>query len=166
MPIPDDYDGELGSYTEIRKVLNYVLQVGTDKHAGLPAREYVTVGEIVHDCEQVVGALLITETGIAEAITAPGPLFFQGGCPPVWRIIFNIEIVRCTPRMDEGGEPPKPTDLESDAQVRAMDTYLLQTAAKLRGDEHFGGVSCQITYPAPSGGFSATVGRYVVQVST
>jgi len=162
--VPPEFTGSLGVFDEARKMLDYVVQAATESMAPIPARQYVTVGQAVEECEQVVSTLFFARTGAPDSLS-PGPTSYIN-CPPLWREIVDVSIHRCVPVMDDNGTAPTPEALETAAKVEAMDTFLLQKAAEFRSMEGFGAVSCVVTFPPHSGGFGQTSARYEVAVST
>jgi hypothetical protein len=162
--VPPEFTGSIGVYDEAQKMLDYLVQAATESMAPIPARQYVTVGQAVEDCEQVVSTIFFARTGVPDSLS-PGPQSFIN-CPPMWREIVDLSIHRCVPVMSDSGIPPTPEALEQAAKVEAMDTYLLQKAAEFRSMEGFGAVTCIVTYPPHSGGFGQTQARYEVAVST
>lgn len=153
----------LGIYNEGRKLLDYVIASAGTNLIELPAKRYVTVGQAVHDCEQVVFEMNALQTGL-PADTSPGGSAISV-CPPVWSLVGTLYIVRCGPKMKDDGSIP-PAQLEATAKTQAVDALLLQDAVAQRVGEMFGSVICSITWPAPSGGYVVTQARITAAVST
>ena len=91
----------------------------------LPERQYVAPGLIVaYDCEQVTVAVQQVGTGI-PGTRANRPI---ANCPPTKMGTFRVEIVRCTPVLDENGEPPSVADLVANAKLLLKDLDVLESA--------------------------------------
>lgn len=163
MGFPDDL--VLGAYNEAAKLLEYAVESALQRQIDLPSRQYVTQGQAVHECEQVVATMVTVTTGLPGA-NSGGPSVINA-CPLPWRITVELAIVRCQVALPaDDGTPPNTSKLLADARQAAADTLILQDAADARAAEQFGGVSCTITYPPPSGGFFATSASYQVAIST
>lgn len=162
--VPPEFTGSIGVYTEAEKMLEYVVQAAAESHAPLPARQHVTAGQAVEDCEMVASTVFFARTGAPDSLS-PGPQSYIN-CPPMWRATIDVSIHRCVPGMADDGTPPSVDELQTAVKVQAMDTYLLQKAAEFRSLEGFGAVTCLITYPPYSGNFGQTQARYEVAVFT
>lgn len=159
-------DSALGPFREAQKMLEYVEASALNRQIDLPSRRYVTQGQAVHECEQVASTMLVSQTGLPGQVGGPGPGVILN-CPVPWQIVVEVAIVRCQGAVPGNeGEPPTAEALLADAEVVSKDTCILQDAADSRVAEGFGGVSCAITYPAPSGLFIVTSARYAIAISS
>lgn len=154
----------LGPFTEADKMLDYVLSAALTAGIELPPRQLITAGQAVYDCEQVSVTMSVVITGL-PASAVPGGTSI-GACPPVWSEIVEIAIVRCCPVPFDNGSPPTPEALTAHAQIQGGDTHILMAVGDLRAAERFGNVTATISYPPPSGGVAATVGRFTVALTT
>lgn len=161
--VPGDFSGSTGPFDEAQKLLDYVIQAATESNAIIPSKQYVTAGQEVDECEQVVATLLAVQAGLPSSPT-PGPTAIVN-CALMWRVTIDVSITRCVPIMSDDGSPPSAASLEQAAQVTAMDTFLLQTAGDLRAAEQWGAVAVTLTYPIPTGGYGKTTARYEVAVT-
>lgn len=161
MTFPDSL--ELGAFDEASKLLDYAVSAALDNQIGIPALQFVTQGQAVWDCEQVSATMVSVSTGLPGS-TRPGAQAIVN-CPLTWQVTVELAIVRCqVAAVGQDGSPPNASQLLADARQSAADTLILQSAASSRASEQFGGVVCSISYPAPSGEFTATVGRYQVAI--
>ena len=161
--VPPEFTGTTGPFEEAEKLLNYVVQAAAESNAPIPTKQYVTAGQAVDECEQVVATILVTQAGLPNSPT-PGPTDISN-CHIMWRVVVDLDITRCVPIMSDDGTPPSAAALEQAAQVCVMDTYLLQKAGEFRAAEQWGAVSCLISYPIQTGGYGKTTARYEVAVT-
>lgn len=161
--VPEDLT-EHGPYFEAYKLLEYAKAAALDANTDLPERQYITIGQAVYDCEQIVSTLSIVTTGMPGGATG-----FTAGianCPLPWQLTVDLAIVRCHPGMDDDGSPPSVEALLSASRLASVDTRILQAVGDSRASEQFGQVAVTISYPPPSGDMRAVVGRYTVAMST
>lgn len=89
----------------------------------LPDRRYVTTGSPAFDCEQVTVTIPQLFTGL------PGSAYVGPLVPGVTSAVeLQVSVIRCVPTMDDGGNPPDTTDLETSAQELLIDADLLRAA--------------------------------------
>jgi hypothetical protein len=92
-----------------------------------PDRRYVWIGTPAVDCEQLVISYNRIYTGI-PAQEANEPLYV----PVVQRVIeMRIEVHRCVPVIDEGGDPPDPVAMQAAAQTIVEDVWIVRRALEL-----------------------------------
>jgi hypothetical protein len=163
MTMVDQLSTTLGIYDEARKLLDYAVASAESIFVELPKKRYVTVGQAVHDCEQVVFEMTNLQTGL-PADTTPGGQAIKA-CPPPWSLVGTLSIVRCGPVMTNSGTVSS-TVLEAFAKTQAVDALILQSAVTERVSEMFGAVVASITWPPPTGAFVVTSARITAAVST
>lgn len=82
----------------------------------LPDRYYLAPGApglIAWDCEQLVVSLASVSWGIGEDASQPVPQ--RGSAAGVFEVRYaqwSVQLVRCTPGMDDGGQPPPPAEIQ------------------------------------------------------
>ena len=143
-------------FDEANSFLANIVAAATDAAITLPTLQYVTVGEAVHDCEQVVVTIAELGTGLPE-----NPMNWAN-CALPWTAQFEVDIVRCEPKSNQTGLVPK-DKLHDHAKVRSGDASLLMEASRRRADLRYGDVSGQVSFPAPSGGMTIT--RLLVNIA-
>jgi hypothetical protein len=153
-----------GIFLEAKKLLDYTVDALTEAGVDYPTRNYVTAGQAVYDCEQVVATIVTSSTGLPAASAGFPSGSTIGNCPLPWNVIVDVAIVRCCVVEDHGGAPPV-VKLETDSLQQSIDGVCLQNAANARANEQWGNVAAQITFPPQSGGMMATVARYTVAVT-
>lgn len=95
----------------------------------LPDRYYLAPGApglIAWDCEQLVVALASVNWGINEDAVQPSPQV--GAAAGVFEIRaaqWSVQIVRCTPGMDDNGQPPPPEEIQTAGELFATDAGML-----------------------------------------
>lgn len=152
----------LGIYLEAKKMLDFTAAAAGSYFVALPEQRYVTVGQAIHLCEQVVVEMTALQTGL-PADTTPGGSAVQA-CPPPWSLVATVSIVRCGPEIQADGSTLA-THYDAFAKIQSLDALVLQTAINSRVEERFGAVVASITFPPPSGGFVVTQARVVVAVT-
>lgn len=119
MPLPADR-----VYSLARGALDAVIAYYVAEAVDLPERRYVSDGPAAAwDCEQCVVYVERTFPGLADQ---QQPRAIDG--IEVRSLSLQIEVVRCTPVMDEEGAEiilPDPADIEASAQVVLADAVML-----------------------------------------
>lgn len=136
--------------------------------APLPARRAVLPGDprsVAWDCEQLT--ISLDGIGYGQAVDAqaggPGtPIGFPLSATALRHAVFAVSLVRCTPVMDEQGNPPSAEALNEAGLIflrdcgllsQAMVTFAGIMASKL---DDTASVQCGVITPfGPSGGFHA-----------
>lgn len=109
----------VGAYAE--------LDAAGDEEIKPPDRQYVWIGNPAVDCEQLVISYNRIYTGVPAQEEA-GPLYV----PVVQRVLeMKIEVHRCVPVIDEGGDPPDPAAMQAAAQTIVQDAWIVRRALEL-----------------------------------
>jgi hypothetical protein len=110
-------------------ILDDVEVFFTDNDVALPDRRCIAPGApglIAWDCEQVVVSLASVNWGIGPA--AAQPISQAGSIAGVLEVRhaqWSVQVVRCTPRMDDSGTPPPVGALHSAGEGALLDAGLL-----------------------------------------
>jgi hypothetical protein len=144
----------------------------------LPDRHYLAPGApglIAWDCEQLVVSLASVSWGINEDALQPVPQIGDGaGTFEVRHAQWSVQLVRCTPVSDEGGQPPPAVDIQTAGELSLLDAGMLSQCLV-----NFATFPANHTWlPAgalakaggvvtlgPSGGFSGHEGTFTVTVT-
>jgi hypothetical protein len=137
-----------------------------DLSVTLPAKRYVTVGQAVHDCEQVAVVAIRLMTGRVDTATGMGLPGAQD-CQPAWSVVFSLELVRCAPTLASSRDGVVAGPLLSAAMdMPSGDSAVIRGAVQRLTSSsnlyNFGNVSCTINFPAPSGEMNVTVGTLTI----
>lgn len=143
----------------LAKFADYILDVvvGVFNSAGveLPPRRFITVGEPVHDCEELVLVFAGLENG------APGDTGNPATCNAPITSTFSVHLVRCFPTPSgRGMTPPTAEALTLNALGLMNDSWLLmQSANAMNDDPLYGafGFVATVTPGEPSGGYVGIV---------
>lgn len=129
----------------------------------LPTLRYSTMGNPVHDCEQLTVSLIQAYVG-APGDQAQGPQQCQGPRSAV----FQVELVRC---FEDGSSKnlradkstaPKPEVINSYTQERAIDLWALLDSSEVLPD--YNGVIADVAMGDPEGGYQAAILNLVIQI--
>lgn len=136
-------------------VLDTVVSVFVSAGVDLPDRRFATVGEPVHDCEELVLRFMGLENG------APGNTGEAASCNAPITSTFEVHLVRCFPTpTGRGMTPPTADALTINALGLMNDSWLLMQAANAMNSDTlystFGFVSSVIV-GEPQGGFVGVV---------
>lgn len=154
--------GGLRTFALAEQVLDAVVQAAMDQGVDLPAKRCVTVGQAVHDCEQVAVVITALNPGIPAGggggLGFPGSASGAGFCAPPWSVVLTIEIVRCYDVMVINEIQPgeyitaamKPPSRDAEVVMGAIDN--ISTTS-------FTNVVPSIRFAPPSGGLIATIGN-------
>lgn len=159
----DQLSTVLGIYDEAEKLIDYAVAAAASIFVNLPEKRYVTAGQAVHDCEQVVFEMTALQTGLPAHVGRGGVAVSH--CPAPWSLAGNLVIVRCGPALNNDGTVSSSV-LDAFSKTLAVDALILQEAINQRVQEMFGQVMTTITFPPPSGGMISTSARIVAAVST
>lgn len=95
----------------------------------LPDRYYLAPGApglIAWDCEQLVVSLAGVLWGINEDATQPIPQVGGGaGIFEIRHAQWSVQLVRCTPAMSDGGDPPAPASIQAAGELFVTDAGML-----------------------------------------
>jgi hypothetical protein len=130
-------------------VLDHYLQVGVP----LPERQYWTIGQTAHDCEQVVLAVQQMFLG-----TADNPLG-TNQCNAPRSITFTIEVIRCVPTLTNRGQAPAAQAIENASVHPVIDMEVLMDAATCF-DRFSSGIVVTIDAIPAQGGFHGMIATY------
>lgn len=141
-----------------------IVEGYSDADAELPDRQYVTVGNPAHDCEQLVVAVENTfghEGAIQQELVEP---HMARPAHALRASRMAIHLLRCWPVVGDDEQPPTPDAEEEAAELALTDSQLLLNvivAAQRAGDlPRCGGVAFeQWTALTPSGGIGGGVLR-------
>jgi hypothetical protein len=136
-------------------VMDTVVSVFNSAGVDLPPRQLVTVGEPVHDCEELV----MTFKGMTNGV--PGAAEEPSNCNSPITATFEVHLVRCFPTpVGRGMTPPTAEVLTVNAIGLMNDAWLLMQAANAMNSDTlystFGFIS-SVTTGEPSGGFVGIV---------
>jgi hypothetical protein len=158
--LPETWPTYAGDFV-LPKFLDDALQAVHNEYVSrsvpLPSREYWTIGQTAHDCEQVVlcmqqMALGTTEQPL-ETIQCNGPRF----------ITFTIEVIRCVPGLTQRGQAPDPESVEIASVNPVIDMEILMDCAK-HFDPFMQGVVCTVDVIPASGGMHGAIATYSVNL--
>ena len=136
-------------------IMDTVVAVFTNALVELPPRRLMTVGEPVHDCEEVVLTFKSLENG------APGDTGEPANCTSPLTSTFEVHLVRCFPTpAGRGMKAPDAEILTTNAIGLMNDSWLLMQAANaMNSDPLYGlyGFIATVTPGEPSGGYVGIV---------
>lgn len=143
----------------LERFADYILDtvVLTFQTAGidLPTRRLMTVGEPVHDCEELV----LTFSGLENG--APGATEEPSNCHAPITATFAVHLVRCFPTPNGRGMKPPEAEVLTKSGIELMrDSWLLMQAANAMDDDPLGpnyGIITSVAVGEPSGGFVGVV---------
>jgi hypothetical protein len=124
-------------------------------HVPLPERRYWTIGQTAHDCEQMAMAVQQMFLGTAE-----NPLETTQ-CNGPRGLTFTMEVVRCTPTMNNRGQAPSASSIESSSVNPVIDMEIMLDVAKYF-DEYNSGVIVNVDPITASGGFHGAIATYTL----
>lgn len=159
MTSPDDSTMTLTptqAYDYAQHVINVIEEAALTNLVDIPSSRYVTTGEPVYDCEQVVVAIVSLQTGLPEGGQNSTPQAIS--CQDPWSLIMDIGIVRKGPPINKQGMISHKM-LSGAAFTESVDSDLLMTALNDLAQESIGSVRAAITYGAYEGGLIATTMR-------
>lgn len=137
------------------QIMEKVIDVFAVAGVPLPDRKLITVGEPVHDCEELVVVFASLSKG------APGSEEEVQRCDAATSGSFQVHLVRCFPMpTGRGLVPPTSEALTENAYAKMTDAWLLTMAGdELANDPmiSWGGLIQQTVASEPSGGYSAVV---------
>lgn len=117
-------------YRVADSVLTAVSVSAADLGVTLPARQLLTAGAVVYDCELVAVTVVSVGTGITHAVgNAMVELAPQS---PAWSVIVGVAIARQAnevPGGRQGNLPPTPANIEADLVSASADAAVLAGAA-------------------------------------
>jgi len=143
-------------YGYVQQVLTLVNTAATELEITLPTTQYVTSGEPVAGCEQVVVSGLSLATGMPASDPVSLGLPVSTACMPMWSVILDASIVRCSAVPQRDGSYV-PEDLDNSFQNCSTDiAVLLLTVESLVAGENLGKIIASVTIGAPMGGMVAT----------
>lgn len=107
-------------YTVASQALAAVVSRFATEGISLPARQYVTGGQIALDCEQVVVEVVRVYTGTPGAELA-NPV----SCAVPRSAEMRIWIVRCVPTLKDNGDFPTQAELDASGEELLTDGWVL-----------------------------------------
>lgn len=112
------------SYDLMVAVMAELVAAYTELNVTPPDRRYIWVGVPAVDCEQLVVAYNRLYTGVpGQEANEPEYL------PVIQRVVeMTIEVHRCVPVVEEGGEPPDPSAMQAAAETIIMDSWVVRRA--------------------------------------
>lgn len=136
-------------------LLDMVVQVFTSAGVDLPTRRFITVGEPVHDCEELV----LTFGGLQNG--PPGQGEEPSNCHSPITATFGVHLVRCFPTpVGRGTKAPEADVLTTNATGLMHDSWLMMQVANAIDDDPlystFGTIT-SVVVGEPSGGFVGVV---------
>lgn len=136
-------------------VLDTVVNVFTSAGVDLPERRFMTVGDPVHDCEELVLVFRALSNG------APGGNEEPSNCSAPITATFEIHLVRCFPTpVGRGNKAPEADVLTTNALGLMNDSWLLIQSANAMNDDPlystYGFIS-SVETGEPAGGFIGLV---------
>jgi hypothetical protein len=119
----------------------------------LPERQYWTIGQTAHDCEQIVLTIQQMFLGTADNMLATNQ------CNAPRSITFAIEVIRCVPVMSNRGQAPSAQAIETSSVNPVIDMEILMDVASCFDQFNVGIVVTIDAFPA-QGGFHGMVATY------
>jgi len=130
-------------------VVDHYTSVGVP----LPERQYWTIGQTAHDCEQIV--LVVQQMFLGTADNPMG----TSQCNGPRSITFTIEVIRCVPVMSSRGQAPAAQAIEVSSVNPVIDMEILMDVAHCF-DQFGTGIVVTIDALPASGGFHGMVATY------
>lgn len=150
------------AYSYALEIIEKIEESALAMLVDLPTSRYVTTGEPVYDCEQVVVAIVSLQTGLPEGSQSGVPQTIDCGSP--WSLVMDVGIVRCGPKVDRNGLIAH-TALTEMTEIESVDSDILMDALNEIARESISSVRAAITYGAYEGGFIATTMRLTAALS-
>lgn len=143
----------------MESVLESVNAVYEQENTTLPDRQYITMGETSHDCEQLtVGFDQLYVGTPGDQAESPQR------CNSPRSIAMTVQLVRKIPIMAGRGNPPSADEISESARVMATDAWLLLDGCMAASAvEQYGAIS-DVSVTPPSGAYQAIVVSFVVGV--
>ena len=142
-----------------RYLLDEIRNAAVELRVDLPARQYVTMGGSVFDCEQVTVSGMSIQTGVVGA-EGSGPDVI-GSCPVVWNVTMEAAVVVCaheTTSGPRGQSVPSTSDIEADSESVSAGFGVLKRAVEtVASSGRAGKLSCSVELGQPQGGLIAVV---------
>jgi hypothetical protein len=138
-------------------VEHYATKTGVLGGVPLPARQYWTIGQTAHDCEQAVLAVQQMFLGTAE-----NPMELTQ-CNGPRGLTFTFEVVRCVPGLTNRGQPPTADSVEIASVNPVIDMEIMLDLAKYF-DPYLIGVVVNVDPITASGGFHGAIATYSVSL--
>jgi hypothetical protein len=137
------------------QIMEKVIDVFAVEGVPLPDRKLITVGEPVHDCEELVVVFVSLNRGI------PGSEEEAQRCDAAVSATFQVHLVRCFPvSTGRGVVPPTSEELTDNAREKMVDSWLLARAGVEVAEDPlvtWGGIVQQVYADEPTGGYSAVI---------
>lgn len=127
LELPDQIDR---CFFEAESILGYIVTIAGELSVEIPETQYVTIGDAVHDCNQVVVSMSQLQTGLPNA-TSAGLTGFDN-CPPTWSLTLVCDIVRCSPKMSRQTGTLSSEKQSNMARQASADAAVLFQAANRR----------------------------------
>lgn len=138
-------------------ILQTINSVFDENGVSLPERQYITVGETAHDCEQVTVAFTSSQLGLPSG-GGGAAVVCTGNLPTT--AIFTVQIVRCVPApggtVNTAVRAPSAKALDDSGMGFMRDSSLLLKAGyqAIESTWSMEG-SADVTLAAPSGAYQA-----------
>jgi hypothetical protein len=141
----------------LTRVLECVNASAQQNQVTLPTRQYITTGEIVYDCEEVVVSLGgLTLGSVAFEFDLQG--CDVSSAPK--KITVTVVIVRCMKVMNDNGTMIPATKMTEKILNVTPDGWVLMDMLSCLGD----GVIGEVVYEGPDSGMIATSMTFEMQV--
>jgi hypothetical protein len=142
------------------ELMDRVVETFMTAGVPLPDRKFFTVGQPVHDCEELVVVFESVRKGL------PGGEEEPANCDMPSTATFQIHLVRCFP-VGSGTVPPTAAELTASADALMVDAWLLlQAVDELNRDPltGLGGMVYSVSVGEPSGGYVGVVAQVEAMV--
>ena len=128
----------------LQNILDSVNASFEQEGVPLPERQYYTVGQTAHDCEQLTVTLLQFQLG------GPGdepekPL----KCNAARTVVLVVELIRCIPVSRSRGEPVTPERIAEATDGFSRDAWLLMEGVLNSSAADYLGALADIEFPEP-----------------
>lgn len=108
-------------YDRAHAILHAVGAAFTADGVPLPARQYVTTGEVAWDCEQLVVEVSRLGAGSSSFNDLLGPM----KCGAILWMLATVHLVRCVPVPDNSGNAPNAAALDDAGNRALIDAWVL-----------------------------------------
>ncbi len=147
-------------HVAMQGILDAVVVTFTDAGVDPPERQFVTVGSVVHDCEQIAVKFEQLYHGPPGA-QADEPL----PCNNPRTMVLQVHVVTCIPTIRTRQSVTIDVDELMEANQRLSSyAWLLLDGVNASPAADYLGLLCDVTIGEPSGGFQAVVANLSVGI--
>ena|ERR1044072_3462096 len=136
-------------FTLMQQLLDDIVYHFAENDVDLPGRQYVTVGQTAHDCEQLTVGFIQMYLGTpGDRIEVPQ------NCQAPRSIVLTVQLVRKVALPQGRTTPPDPEEITELTKQKTGDAWLLMDAVQKNACDTFG-VIADVSVTNPQGEYQA-----------